>query len=136
MKRELDMRSIILIIVAGCLFGATPVPTIAQGAPAAGALLAQDARQAGDRADDTAALSDQWKKGARMVADGEKLVKRSDHRLVDLARDAKSFQARADKAVAAQSKERDAQAKGQQMIADGRGLQAQAEGNSQAGSGA
>ena len=38
--------------------------------------------------------------------------------------------------VAEQSKEQDSQAKGRQMIVDGRSLQAQAEGNPQAGAGA
>jgi len=130
------MRIILSIITAGCLVSVIPVAVSAQGAPAAGALLAADAKQAGNRADDKAALSDQWKKGARMAADGEKLVQRSDRRLVDLARDAKSFQARADRAVAEQSKEQDSLAKGRQMIVDGRGLQAQAEGNAQTGAGA
>jgi hypothetical protein len=136
MKRKWQMRAIIYILAAGTLASVVPISVSAQGTPAAGALLADDARRAGDRADDKTALSDQWKKGERMAADGEKLVKRSNQRLVKLARDAKSFAAKADEANAAQAKEENSQAKGRQMIADGRALQAQAEGSSQTASGA
>nr|WP_166180283.1 hypothetical protein [Altererythrobacter segetis] len=113
-----------------------PTSAVAQGAPAAGALLADDARLASDRAEDTAALSHRWKKGQRMVAEGEKLMKRSNRRLVDLARDIKSLQAKADEAVADQAKEETSLAKGRQLIADGRGLQGQAESTSLTGAGA
>lgn len=132
---DIYMRFAASYIIAAACVSATPIPVMAQGAPTAGALLAADARQAGDRADDKAALSDQWKKGARMAANGEKLLKRSTRRLVESARDAKEFQAKADKASAAHTEEENSQAKGRQMIADGRSLQAQAEGKSHTGSG-
>jgi Skp family chaperone for outer membrane proteins len=130
------MRAIINIIGAGLLVSIAPTSAVAQGAPAAGALLADDARLASDRAEDTAALSHRWKKGQRMVAEGEKLMKRSNRRLVDLARDIKSLQAKADEAVADQAKEETSLAKGRQLIADGRGLQGQAESTSLTGAGA
>jgi hypothetical protein len=130
------MHAILHFVGAGLLLSLVPMSANAQGAPSAGAVLADDARLASDRAEDTAALSHRWKKGQRMVADGEELVKRSNRRLVSLARDAKSFQAKADEAVAAQAKEENSLAKGRQLIADGRGLQGQAEGNSVVGTGA
>ena len=130
------MRTILHFAGAALWVGLIPGAASAQGAPAAGALLADDARQASDRAEDTAALSHRWKKGQRMVADGERVVKRSNHRLLDLARDIKSLQAKADKAVADQAKEETSLAKGRRLIADGRGLQSQAEGTSLTGAGA
>jgi Skp family chaperone for outer membrane proteins len=127
------MRTILHFSGAILLASLVPMATNAQGAPAAGAVLADDARQASDRDEDTAALSHRWKKGQRMVADGEELVKRSNRRLVSLARDIKSLQAKADEAVADQAKEETSLAKGRQLIVEGRGLQGQAEGNTVAG---
>jgi hypothetical protein len=115
------------IVIAGLL----PTALVAQGAPAAGAQLATEARRADERAGDKAALSDQWKKGARMAADGEKMVQRSERHLTALSRDAKAFQARADRALADRSKEEATQSRGRQMIDEGHGLQAQAEANLQ-----
>lgn len=130
------MRAILNIVGAGLLAGFVPMSAQAQGAPAAGAVLADDARLASDRADDTAALSHRWKKGQKMVAEGEKLMTRSNRRLVSLAHDAKSYQAKADEALAEQAKEEQSLAKARQLIADGRGLQGQAEGTSLTGAGA
>jgi Skp family chaperone for outer membrane proteins len=130
------MRAISHFVGAGLLLSLAPMSANAQGAPSAGAVLADDARLASDRAEDTAALSHRWKKGQRMVADGEELVKRSNRRLADLARDIKSLQAKADEAVADQAKEETSLAKGRQLIVEGRGLQGQAEGSTVAGAGA
>src|SRR6187551_2097788 len=105
MRMVFPMRAISHFVGAGLLLSLVPMSADAQGAPSAGAVLADDARLASDRAEDTATLSHRWKKGLRMVADGEELVKRSNRRLADLARDIKSLQAKADEAVADQAKE-------------------------------
>lgn len=122
-----------LAISALCLALFSPLPVSAHGAPAAGARLAADARLAGDRAGDKAALSDQWKKGARMAADGQKLIRQSESKLAQLSQDATRSQARADAAVAARSKQEAAQARGQHMVDEGRSLQAQAEDSAHSG---
>jgi hypothetical protein len=122
------------IFVAICLTGIFPVSTAAQGTPAAGARLAAEARFAGDSAGDKAALSKQWEKGARMAADGEKLMRRSEARLQSLSRNATRFQTLADRATAARTKEEASQARGQGLIDEGRSLQAQAEAHFVAGS--
>ena len=116
-----------------CLAFLSPLSVSAQGTPAAGARLAADARLAGARAGDKAALSDQWKKGARMAADGEKLMRESQSKLARLSEDATKSQARADAAVAARGKQEAAQARGQHMVDEGRSLQAQAEDSFHAG---
>ena len=122
------------IFVAICLTGIFPVSAAAQGTPAAGARLAAEAQFAGDSAGDKAALSKQWEKGARMAADGEKLMRRSEARLQSLSRDATRFQTQADRATAARTKEEASQARGQGLIDEGRSLQAQAEAHFVAGS--
>ena len=121
------------LCMAGLPIAFTPMQVGAQGTPAAGARLAAEARLAGDRAGDKAALSDQWKKGARMAADGEKLIRRSESKLAQLSQEAMESQERADAAVAARGKQEAAQARGQHMVDEGQSLQAQAEDSSQSG---
>jgi hypothetical protein len=122
------------IMMAMCLAALTPTSANPRGTPAAGARLAADAQLARVRAGDKVALSDQWKKGARMAADGEKLMRRSEERLASLSREATRFQARADRATAARTKEDASQASGRRPVDEGRNLQAQAEAHFQAGS--
>ena len=93
----------------------------------AGTRMAAEARLAGDLADDKEALAAQWKKGERMEGEGEKLLRRSESRLLKLSRDAKRFQSRADQAISARAKEEASLARGQRMVEEGRNLQLQAE---------
>ena len=106
---------------------AIPISATAQSSPSGGARLAADAKVAGNRADEKVALSNQWRKGAKMAADGEKLMHRSEARLLNLSRDATRFQAKADLATAARTKEEASLADGQRLMDQGHSLQDQAE---------
>jgi len=126
---------VLTIVLMTSLLSLAPASAIAQGSPSEGARLASDARLAGTTAGDKAALSDQWKKGARMTADGEKLMRQSEAKLQSLAREATRSQERADAATSERQKQEASQTRGQQMIDQGRSLQAQAEANVRTGSG-
>ena len=128
------MRLLAFLLMTS-LLGVLPAGAAAQGSPSEGARLASDARIAGTRAGDKAALSDQWKKGARMAADGEKLMRKSEARLLTLSRDAMKSQERADAATTERRKQEPSQARGQQMIDQKRSLQAQAEAHVRSGTG-
>lgn len=112
------------IIASLSLFALTPIPATAQDA---GTRMASEAERADDRADDKADLADQWKDGDRMVAEGTRLVRRSERRMTSFASDASKYQARADRAKADGVKAEASLAEGRRMIEAGGRLKAQAE---------
>ena len=117
---------ILIALAAISVVGAIPTAVGAQSATT-GARMASEAQVAGDHAEHQEALAAQWKKGERLAADGGKLLRRSERRLLSLSREAKRLQARADQAAEARSKEEASLARGQRMVADGESLQLQAE---------
>jgi hypothetical protein len=118
---------LIPIIAAISLIALAPGAAIAQGTSSTGARMAADAERASDRADDKAALAAQWKDGDRMVAEGNRMVRRSERRMTGFSRDASRHQARADRATADGLKAEASLAEGRRMIAAGGALKAQAE---------
>lgn len=127
------MRRFILI-TGICLAVGGTATAFAQGNPAIGARLAADAAQADDRAGVKAARSAQWIKGGRIAADGEKLMRRSERRLLSLSRDAQRYEDRNSKLSAAQRREEAFLAEGQRLVDQGHSLQVEAEAAFQAGS--
>lgn len=118
---------VIPILAAMSLVALAPVPASAQDTSTAGARMAADAERSGDRADDQAALADQWKDGERMVAEGNRLVRRSERRITGFAQDASKYQARADRATADAVKAQATLAEGRRMIEAGGRMKSQAE---------
>jgi hypothetical protein len=115
---------LIPILAALSLVALLPIPAHAQDA---GTRMAHDAERAGDRADDQADLADQWKDGDRMVAEGNRLVRRSERRMSGFSQDASKYQARADRAIADGQKAEASLAEGRRMIEAGGRLKAEAE---------
>ncbi len=118
---------IIPIIGALSLVALAPGSVSAQDPSTAGDRMAADAKRAGDRADDKAALADQWKDGEKMIAEGNKQVLRSERRIAAFAQDASKHRARADRAAADGLKAEASLAEGRRMIEAGARLKEQAE---------
>ena len=112
------------IIAALSLVALAPIPANAQDV---GARMASEAERSDDRADDQADLADQWKDGDRMVAEGNKLVRRSERRMTSFAQDVSKYRARADRAAADGLRAEASLAEGRRMIEAGGRLKVQAE---------
>ena len=118
---------LISIIAALSFVALAPIPALAQDAPSAGTRMANEAARAEDRADAKGDLADQWKDGDRMVAEGNRLVRRAERRMSGFAHDASKHRARADRATADGLKAEASLAEGRRMIEAGGVLKAQAE---------
>ncbi len=99
-------------------------PAVAQDA---GARMATEAGQTGDRAHSQADLAKQWKKGEKLTLKGQKLVRKSEGQITSFSRSASKHQAEADRAVADGRKASASLAEGRRMVAAGARLKAQAE---------
>ena len=115
------------IIAAISLVALAAIPASAQDTSNAGTRMASAAERSGDRADDQADLAEQWRDGEKMVAEGNRLVRRSERRMTGFSQDASKYQARADRAIADGRKAEASLAEGRRMIEAGGRLKAQAE---------
>ena len=118
---------IIPAIAALSLVALAPVSAHAQDTPSAGTRMANEAERAGHSADDKAELAKQWKDGEKMVAEGNRMVRRAERRMSGFADDARKHQARADRATADGVKAEASLAEGKRMIEAGGRLKSQAE---------